>query len=164
MSITKLISNYSSFNEWANNKIADWLTGLDKEILYRKTPSSFDTIDHTLQHILRVQKFWLAFISEQDTSNFNWAVREGEVENILSELKTVSNQMKEKFTSFTGAELSHTLELNMPWAKNNLSRYEYVIHVINHSTYHRGQIITMARSLGINEDIVNTDYNFFNIR
>lgn len=162
MSLQKLISNYSSYNEWANHKTGTWLKGVSTELLYKQTPSSFDTIDHTLQHILRGQKFWLAFISEEDISNFNWAVRNGDVENILNELDTVSTKIKLKFSSFTDEELQHKLELNTRWVKNKLSRYEYMMHVINHSTYHRGQIITMARTLGITEGVVNTDYNFFN--
>jgi len=35
------------------------------------------------------------------------------------------------------------------------------MHVINHGTYHRGQIITMARSLGVTHGIPKTDYNLY---
>ncbi len=162
MSQSKLIANYSSYNEWANHKLLRWLKELDKNLLYTKTPSSFNTIDYTLQHILRTQNFWLSFISEHDVSNFNWAVRENEIDAIIEELIISSTQMKDKFSSYTGEELINMLHLNMPWANNKLSRYEYIMHVINHSTYHRGQIITMARCLGITEGIVNMDYNMFN--
>lgn len=162
MGLQKLISNYSAFNEWANNELVVWLKQQDQVLLYAKTPSSYNTIDYTLQHILRAQKFWLAFITEQDVSNFNWAVRESEVENILNEINAVSKQMKLRFALFTNEELETTLHFEMPWAKNNLSRYEYIIHVINHSSYHRGQVITMARCVGIDKGVVNTDYNIFN--
>jgi uncharacterized damage-inducible protein DinB len=164
MSLPRLISNCAAFNEWANHRIVDWLQSIDRQILYRETPSSFTTIDYTLQHILRTQRYWLLFISGKDTSDFDWAVREHEVDNILSELKTVSTQMKEVFSSFSESELLETLHYDMPWAKNDLSRYEYIMHIINHGTFHRGQIVTMARCLGLTEGIVNTDYNIFNSR
>jgi len=164
MSLSKFISNYSAYNEWANIEMVNWLKKLDQKLLYQKTPSSFDSIDSTLQHVLRVQKFWLAFISEQDITNFNWAVRDNEVEKILEELVIVSGQIKEKFSSFTEAELLSHLELDRPWAKTTMSRYEFMIQVVNHTTYHRGQIITMARNLGITEGIMNTDYVFFNVK
>ena len=38
----------------------------------------------------------------------------------------------------------------------------YIVHIINHGSFHRGQIVTMARTLGVSEGIVNTDYNIFN--
>jgi uncharacterized damage-inducible protein DinB len=164
MSLTKLISNYASFNEWANTQIINWLKQVDKPLLYQTSISSFKSIDYTLQHILRTQKYWLTFIAEQDTSHLNWAVREGEVEIICFELLDISKQMKTVFSSYSEKELIHTLNLDSPWAKNSLSRYEYIIHVVNHSTFHRGQIITQARAVGITEGIVNTDYNIFNCR
>jgi uncharacterized damage-inducible protein DinB len=142
--------------------MADWLMQTEPDVLYQKALSSFHSIDYTIQHILRLQKFWLAFIAEKDISNFNWSVRENEVEQILNELVTVSAQMTSVCSLFTESDLLNVLHLDMPWCKNDLSRYEYIVHAINHSTYHRGQVVTIARNLGITEGIVNTDYNFFN--
>lgn len=162
MSIQNFITNYAAYNLWANKKIIDWLKNVPEEYLYQQTTSSFTSIDYTLQHILRAQKFWLLFIAEEDITHFSWAVRENEVPQILDELEAISSTMKAKFSSYSDAELLQTLHLNISWCTNSLSRYEYMVHVINHSTYHRGQIITMARTVGIEEGFVNTDYNFFN--
>ncbi len=38
--------------------------------------------------------------------------------------------------------------------------YETVMHVINHSTYHRGQLVTMMRTLGV-KTIPQTDFSVF---
>jgi uncharacterized damage-inducible protein DinB len=35
--------------------------------------------------------------------------------------------------------------------------YQVLVHVFNHGTYHRGQLVTMLRQLGI-EKIPQTDY------
>ncbi|MBK9480359.1 MAG: DinB family protein [Bacteroidetes bacterium] len=162
MGLKKLIDNYAAFNLWANNHFVTWLQSLDTQLLYQQMPSSFTSIDFTLQHILRTQKYWLAFVCEKDTSTFSWAVFENEVERILEELNTQSEEMHNTISSFSEEQLLAKLILDSPWAKNQLSRYEYILHVINHSTYHRGQIITMARNIGISEHIPATDYNFFN--
>jgi uncharacterized damage-inducible protein DinB len=162
MSLKNLISNYAAFNEWANAQIVTWLKTLDKEILYKKTPSSYPSIDYTLQHILRGQKFWYLFITGQDTSNFNWSVYEGEVDRIMQELVDSSALMKGKYSTFSEEELLEVLHLDVPWAKNSRSRYDYIVHIINHGSFHRGQIVTMARTIGVSEGIVNTDYNIFN--
>jgi uncharacterized damage-inducible protein DinB len=164
MSLVKLITNYATFNEWANHKIVGWLGQLDQELLYQETPSSYTSIDYTVQHILRTQRFWLLFIGEQDTTGFNWSVRERDASNVLNELKEVSTQMKVAYSAFSEQDLLKTLHFDMPWAKNDLSRYEYIMHIINHGTFHRGQIVTMARAIGIKEGIVNTDYNMFNTK
>lgn len=162
MSLSHLISNYASFNEWANKRIVDWLSSLDEQVLYAPVQSSYPSLDYTVQHILRGQKFWLLFITGQSTEGFSWAVREGEVGNILRELNENSTRMKDAFSAFTEEELKEKLHLDTPWAKNNRCRYDYIQHIINHSSFHRGQLITIARTLGVTENIPNTDYNIFN--
>lgn len=162
MSISKLVSNYTSFNAWANLNMVTWLQSIDEELLYAPLLSSFTSIDYTLQHILRTQRFWFTFITQQDITQLNWTVREKEVQLVMQELVLLSDEMKNRFANYSENELLQILHLNTPWATNDLSRYEYMVHVVNHSTFHRGQIVTMARSLGIISGVPNTDYNIFN--
>lgn len=162
MSLSKLVSNYTFFNAWANLNMVTWLQSIDRELLYAPAVSSFTSIDYTLQHILRTQRFWYMFITGQDTSSLNWAVREKEVEQIMQELIALSDEMKNTFANYSENELLQILHLNTPWATNSLSRYEYIVHVVNHSSFHRGQIVTIARSIGITSGVPNTDYNIFN--
>ncbi len=70
--------------------------------------------------------------------------------------------METDFGAFEETDLLTELHLDTPWAKNRLPRYEYIVHVVNHSSFHRGQLVTMARQLGIDKDIPNTDYNIYN--
>lgn len=161
MSVKQLISDYAAFNEWANERIVTWLRRHDAELLYTESPSSFKRIDLTLQHMLRPQQFWLAFISEREHSHGKWSSKKGEGETYMRELLSVSTDMKVKFSAYSEADLKKKLHLDMPWARNSLSRYEYMLHVVNHSTFHRGQLITMGRCLGMARGIVNTDYNIY---
>ncbi len=131
------------------------------KVLYSEVQSSFTSIDKTVQHILRIQKFWTAFVSGKDVTHFDWRVFENEAARILHELKSQSAEMQNIISAFTEEQLVQELQLNMPWAQNQLPRYEYIVHCINHSTYHRGQIVTIARSLGITENIPSSDYNFY---
>jgi uncharacterized damage-inducible protein DinB len=65
--------------------------------------------------------------------------------------------METVFTGYTEAELMEEIEsidLTKP-------RYEFILHVINHNTYHRGQIVTMCRSLGATEQVPAMDYEVF---
>jgi uncharacterized damage-inducible protein DinB len=139
-----------------------WLQSIDEELLYAPLLSSFTSIDYTLQHIFRTQRFWYTFITQQDITQLNWTVREKEVQLVMQELVLLSDEMKIRFANYSENELLQILHLNTPWATNDLSRYEYMVHVVNHSTFHRGQIVTMARSLGITTGVPNTDYNIFN--
>ena len=159
--MSPLISAYAAYNAWANDRIIRWLRTLEQGILYREVPSSYKSIDYTLQHINRSQKFWWLFITGQDTNGFDWSVFEGVVDQVMDEIGEYSERMRTKYSSFTEAELTEVLHLQSPWITNQRPRYEYILHIINHGTYHRGQIVTMARVLGVTEGIPNTDFNFF---
>ncbi len=162
MSIQKFVRNYTNFNQWANRRIGAWLLSLDTACLYRPTLSSFPSIDLTVQHMVRTQKFWRDFVQEKDINHFDWSVKENRAAEMIQELMNVSDEMDMQFSSFGEEDLLKELQLDMPWAKNQLSRYEYIVHVVNHSTFHRGQIISIARSFGCADGIVNTDYNMYN--
>jgi uncharacterized damage-inducible protein DinB len=41
------------------------------------------------------------------------------------------------------------------------SRHDFIMHVVNHNSYHRGQIITIARILGAVSNIPETDYEAY---
>ena len=54
-------------------------------------------------------------------------------------------------------ELDRTLTYKNSKGIQFSSYSETILHCINHSTYHRGQIITMLRQLGQN-NLLSTDY------
>jgi uncharacterized damage-inducible protein DinB len=164
MALQNLISHHAEFNLWANSLIVEWLKTINQDLITQSIPSSFPNIDSTLQHIGRTQKFWLAFISQQDLSRFVWSIDNSSLDAVYNEVIELSESMNQVFSNFSGDELEEYLELNMPWAQNKRPRYEYILHVVNHSTFHRGQIVAMARILGVESGIPATDYNIFNCR
>lgn len=156
------LENLTRFNLWANQRIVQWLTPLEDEKLCQPALSSFSSIDYTLQHILRAERFWYAFIRQDDLKHFSWAVREGEVRLVMQDLLLQSEALLEYTLRVSDADLHQTLHPDTPWAKNNLPRYEYFVHVVNHGSFHRGQIVTIARQIGLTDGIPNTDYNIYN--
>jgi uncharacterized damage-inducible protein DinB len=110
------------------------------------------------------QKFWLTFIKQEDTTGFKWAVRNEDIEVYFEDLLANSAELKRVCSLYSEAELLETLSLQQNWAKNKLTRNEYILHLVNHSTFHRGQLVTILRMLGIKEGIPATDYNIWNCR
>lgn len=162
MSLHQLINSNLAYNTWANKRISQWLTTLDESILYQQADSSFSSIDLTVQHIHCVERYWSAFIHEKDITDFDWSVLKNQSTQNLIDLQSQSLLMQQSMASFDESQLNQALVLDTPWSKNNQSRFHYIFHMLNHSTYHRGQIVTIARQLEITEGIPGTDYNGFN--
>ncbi len=159
MSLLNVVASYSTYNRWANQKLIDWLKTLNQEILHTETASSFKTIIDTIEHLNKAQLYWLLFVLGKDISEFDWNVVNRNVIHVFQDLIEVSKRMEMDFFAFDESQLTQKLQFTS--RQNHLSRYEYIMHVINHGTFHRGQIITMARSLGVIEGIPKTDYLVF---
>jgi biotin operon repressor len=91
-----------------------------------------------------------------------YAVEDLKTDEIFQGLINRSNILANEIKSFSELELMEKIKVVSPWFEANQPRYEYLQHVANHATYHRGQIVTIGRNVGI-ADAPMTDYNFFNI-
>lgn len=163
MSLTKLITNYTAYNSWANKKIVEWLKDKPKDLFDKEVPSSYSTMVSTLNHILAVQEYWYSVVAEIPFTQSRFGKKEFDLADILSNLIAQSEMFNRYAVSLSDEELNKVVKLDAPWAKGELPRYEFIQHMINHSTYHRGQLVTMGRVLGIT-DAPGTDYNFFNLK
>lgn len=157
MSLKKLISSYTRYNHWANETMTRWLETLERDTLYKETPSSFGSIDLTLQHMNHAQNFWFAIITSADVTKLDETIRSNAVDSVIRELRAGSQRMLDKFTAYTEDELL----TQIPSQDMVQSRYDYIVHAINHNAYHRGQIVTMSRCLGVVGNVPAMDYEVF---
>lgn len=159
-SIVYLMKNYTSYNLWANATLIKWLKTKPAKLLEKEVPSSFPGIKPTLLHIWQTQVFWLSVIQKETLE------APASFEGSLNELFDLLLEQSAAFADY--ADLmnlvsleDHTLVVN-PWFQCDFQNFEYIMQVINHSTYHRGQITAIGRQLGFT-DAPNTDYNYYNV-
>jgi len=157
MLLQNLTTRFLRYNLWANERLTSWLMTIDRSTLYEKTGSSFGTIDRTLQHILSAQMYWYAIIEEGQINEFNQSVKENAVGEVIADLVASSQRLIDSLSTLD----EHQLLENIQAADSFQSRYEYILHVVNHSSYHRGQVVTMCRALGITGEIPVTDYDAY---
>ena len=161
MSLKNIMSNYADYNLWVNQQFVNWLSPKSDELLYAEVPSSFSTIMKTLDHIWSTEEYWFSVISE--TSLLEKKLEsELSKEEILSGLLNSSKKLADFINSLSEEDLVKKVKIINPWFECELPISDYLLQVINHGTYHRGQIVTMGRNLGIT-DASNTDYNFYNV-
>jgi uncharacterized damage-inducible protein DinB len=157
MHLTPLTSRFLQYNYWANERLTSWLLTLNRTRLYEHTGSSFGTIDRTLQHMLAAQEYWYSILVRGEINDFDQSVRENVVETVIANLMQSSQQFIDKLASVEEEQLAERIRVS----DSSQSRYEYILHVVNHGSYHRGQIVTMSRALGISGEIPVTDYDAY---
>lgn len=137
--------------------MVQWLQTLEHKFLYAETSSSFNSIDLTVQHMNRAQNYWIAIITEHGTGQLDESIKYNDADNTLHNLVAGSKRMLDIFDAYSEEELLQKLY------KEDMAqrRYEFILHSLNHNTYHRGQIVTMSRCLGVRENIPEMDYDVF---
>ncbi len=154
----KIIDSYASYHLWANKRLAQFLENIDKDILSQKIDSSFPSILHTLSHINKVHRFWLGFISTGEMEAFDWKENDLTASYQLTELVDSSEKMTATFRAYDDEALEEILKMRSRRSSYDESRFHFIMHVINHTTYHRGQVVSMMRILGVKDKFPKTDY------
>lgn len=161
MGLKQMMTNYAEYNLWVNQQFSNWLSTKSDALLHQEVVSSFSSIIKTLNHVWATEEYWYSVIAE--TAEFDKReVAELVTSEVLEGLVHRSKCLAQFIASLSEEELAKTIKIDNPWFQCELPRYEYLLQVVNHGTYHRGQIVTMGRNIGIT-DASNTDYNFYNV-
>ncbi|WP_169088101.1 DinB family protein [Paenibacillus sp. PL91] len=152
------------YHTWANQTIMGRIKELPPSVLSQEVNSSFPTIAHALSHIYAVDKMWYMVLTGTGMRealqaciplNENILYSVDEYANVFVQL---SEQYREWFRS--QADLEQTILLDNPFAGIRQTRLsEIVLQIVNHGTYHRGNVSTMLRQLG-HASAMN-DYSLF---
>ena len=158
--IVYLIKNYAGYNLWANATLVNWLRTKPVAILEHQVPSSFPSIKATIIHIWNTQRYWLSILKGSEYEGFEDI--NASLETVFTGLVDQSDELADYIDLMNDDKIEENTLVVSPWFKCDFQNFEYIMQVMNHSTYHRGQIVTIGRNLGFT-DAPMTDYNFYNI-
>ncbi|WFA82979.1 MULTISPECIES: DinB family protein [Paenibacillus] len=153
-----------NYHAWANQTILGRIKELPSSVLSQEVNSSYPTIAHALSHIYAVDKMWYEVLNGTSMPEalqacilLNGEIH-GSVDEYIKRFTDLSTQYSEWLRGH--ADLEQTTLLDNPFAGvRETSLSDIVIHVVNHGTYHRGNVSTMLRQLG-HASIMN-DYSLF---
>jgi len=156
------MTNSADYNVWANKTLIEWLRLKPSEVLDMEIASSYSSILKTLNHIWAVQEFWHAVVEESELTSNRFNAEKIDTEEVLNGIISQSEAMAKYIATLSEEDLLAKVQVDTPWVKGEMPRYEFIQHGLNHSTYHRGQIITMGHHTGLH-DAPTTDYNYYNM-
>ena len=138
------------YHYWAKGRVLQVVDSLSQEQLLKDLGSSHGGIHGTLIHIIFAEYVWLACLTDQpfpspiDSRKYSdvnsirkiWDEVEQRMNKFISGLSDVKLSSMVTYKKSTGIEYSHPV-------------WQVLQHLVNHSSYHRGQIVTMLRQLGV---------------
>lgn len=137
------------YNFWARDRLLDAVAVLPPHQFTRDLGSSFPSVRDTLVHIYGAEWIWCARWYGTSPSSGPSPDEFPDVPTLASSWTEVERKIHGFVAGLDQAGLERTIEYRLLSGRPGASRVgEMVQHVVNHGTYHRGQVTTMLRQLG----------------
>ncbi len=141
------------YHHWANMKLLNHLKNLGEGVFFQEVKSVFPSISMTFTHIFQVDQMWLKRLLGKSERSFEKIQFENpsdaikNFEQLFQQYKILSLEERTIFYQNTQGESF----------QNQIQ--DIIQHIMNHGTYHRGNVSAMLHQLG--EKSVSTDYIYY---
>ena len=146
---THYLIDLANYNHWADTVAIGWLEQITDEQWTRAIVSSFSSIQQTALHIVSAQKVWIDFWEQRPNPIFLSSEFRGSKSDLLKIWRETSLEMKNFTERFPEDRLDQQIVFRYPrGGEGRMPFWQTLSHIVNHSTYHRGQLVTLLRQAG----------------
>jgi len=148
--LKEVVLNLAAYHYWANQRLVTVLKKLTATQLDQELVSSFPGIRQTVYHMWDAESVWKQRLELVEQTQKPAPKFQGTFEQACDEWITVSRQLLEMVQQINPVRLPHTVAYyNSQKQYGKLTVIEILMHVFNHATYHRGQLVTLLRQVGV---------------
>jgi uncharacterized damage-inducible protein DinB len=151
----ELLRSLFAFDDWANKRVLDACASLTPEQFTRDLGSSFHSVRDTLAHISGAQWVWLERLNGRSPAALPALDTCGDLPSLRLHCSEVERELLAFVNGASTADLARVLEYRTSRGEYRTPIWQILLQLVNHGTYHRGQVTTLLRQLGANP--VNTD-------
>ncbi|GAC1619421.1 MAG: damage-inducible protein DinB [Candidatus Acidiferrum sp.] len=137
------------YNAWANHRSLGGAEGLSAEQFVKPLGSSFSSVRDTLVHIYSAEWIWLERFEGRVSKLQITAEQFTEIGLLREEWR----EREEQLLAFTNGLTQQNLDgiheyTTLSYGPGRNPLWQSMQHLVNHGTYHRGQVASMLRQLG----------------
>lgn len=152
------------YHVWANRKVFGHLRSLPATVYRQEVRSVFPSLEVVLKHIYTTDLMWLEVMKNtpfQEIIAIVGQLKAKSADCDLAELEALYEEAAGLYEAFLAEQ---DLELNITVShpqhgEGATTLAELLHHVVNHGTYHRGNITAMLRQQGC--EGIPTDYIYY---
>ena len=137
------------YSGWASRKVLEAALALPHEDRAKPMSVSHESIAKTLSHIYFADAIWYSRIADP-----SYPVPSHDALPSLDFVVEEWPRLQAKWEAWAGAATDADVARLVPFKSRfvgnaGLPAWQIVMHVVNHGTLHRGQIVVMLRQLGV---------------
>ncbi|GAA0134882.1 DinB family protein [Paenibacillus sp. YSY-4.3] len=152
----QIVQGYD-YNIWANERMIQHLRALPEELFLREVNLGFKSIAEVFGHLASADEVWFARIKEENPPS-TAAKSFITIEEASNHITGLQSRIRQHLGSISNFE-KNVAYRNTRGQEFQNSISEIIQHVVNHGTYHRGNVTTILRYLG--HSGTTTDYISF---
>jgi uncharacterized damage-inducible protein DinB len=138
-----------SYSMWANRAQLGALRAVAADDLQRDAGASHRSLVGTMAHVVGSERMWLSRFSGNPLPHVPGAADYPDLHALIFGAEEVWAELG----AFVAALDDEALEREIIWTNSRGETYTQelwrpVLHMVNHSTYHRGQVTSLLRQLG----------------
>ena len=159
------LNTWLDYHYWARDIILDAVAPLSAEQFTRPVESSFKSVRDTVAHMYGAEWLWY----NRWTGNLDATMPKYDSWPDLSAIKKAWLEHEVRLRTFVndGGEAGVTRVHNyksLAGQPTSSKFWEMLVHVVNHGSYHRGQVTTLLRQLGAQPPKQTDMIAFFRMR
>jgi uncharacterized damage-inducible protein DinB len=136
------------YNAWANHRSLDAAAALTAEQFTRPLGSSFSSVRDTLAHIWGAEWIWMERFEGRSPASLPEVGQFHEISTLRLRWQEVEARLNKLAAHVTQSDLNGPHEYRtLKFGQYSNPLWLSMQHLVNHGTYHRGQITTMLRQL-----------------
>ena len=155
------------YDRWANRRVLKAASTLSHQQFTRAMSGSFHCVRDMLLHILGGEWIWLAYWRSPPDSLASLSELRARRDALFSPeafanidaLQSRWTEVELEQSEFVNRVTNKSLAKMLPFRGTRLTLMHLMQHVVNHSTYHRGQVALTMRQLGA--EPLATDFHVF---
>jgi uncharacterized damage-inducible protein DinB len=137
------------YNYWARDRMLDAVRILDAERYTRDLGNSFPSVHDTLVHLYSAEWVWLSRWQGESPTTPIPSSRYPDLESLLTDWRPLEARLRQHVHDLDDERIAHAIDYRlMNGQPGRTPFWQMLQHLVNHGTYHRGQVTTMLRQLG----------------
>lgn len=138
------------FNYWARDRMLAAVEALSPEQYTKDMGNSFKSLRDTLVHMYSAEWVWLTrWQGASPTAPIPFD-RFANLAELAAAWRELESQIRSLVDGLDAAGLEREHDYRLMNGQPGRSVFWHMLqHVVNHGTYHRGQVVTMLRQLGL---------------
>jgi uncharacterized damage-inducible protein DinB len=137
------------YHYWARDRLLDAVAALSPEQFVRDMGNSFKSVRDTVAHIYGAEYLWCGRWTGAPPAGLPDPGQFPDLGSIRTAWHANEAKMRAFFHDLGADGVNRAMEYTSPAGKTSTAVLAHMLqHVVNHASYHRGQVTTMLRQLG----------------